>query len=515
MNFLKRAVLSITRRKGKSIILLIIVFILGNVIAGSVAVGQATENVEKSIKQRLGAVATIEWDYETLDKVNWLDEDGKEIGHAAISVDVLKSIGALPQVKLFDYAVSISLGSTLKNYEEENEYMSGGMITSSYSANDFNIKGVNYANSQDNTIFDIEAGLIKLIDGRVFSGEEINNASHVGLVSKEVAELNNLRLGDVIPMKNIIYNHANEIMYGSSSEVQAPPVFAEQDIPLEVIGIFEPITTKNVAGDNSGDDFSSMQDMWTRVEQQNRIYVPSQVAIQEYQFMNEQYSQLYEQELEESVEEVLNSIHYNSIYYLNSPEDIEAFRQAAELLLPKYQKIIVSSDSYSQIAGAIVSMRTLSTIVLYVAIFATILILTLLIILFLRDRKHEFGIYLSLGERRKNLISQVVLEVVAVAFIAISASLISGNFVARSISDMLITNQLSEQSHTNSYYNNPFEYNGYGTSISETEIIESYDVGFDFIYIVLIYGIGLGTTIIATVGPMVYILRLNPKKILL
>jgi Predicted ABC-type transport system involved in lysophospholipase L1 biosynthesis, permease component len=515
MNFLKRAVLSITRRKGKSIILLVIVFILGNVIAGAVSVRQATANVEKSIKQRLGAVATVEWDYEALDKANWLDDDGNEIGHESISVEVLKSIGELPQVKSFDYTVSTGLGSILKNYVEENENMNNGMVISSNSSNDFNIKGINYVDSQANTIFDIEAGRIKLVDGRVFTAEEINNGSYVGLISKEIAELNNLRIGDVLPMKNTVYDNQMIHSYSANETPVEPSIFSEQDVPIEVIGIFEPIFAERAASDNSGDDWESMNDMWMRMDQQNRIYVPAQAAIQEYQFVTEQYLQLYGDELTAVEANSINNVYYDSIYNLNSPEDIEAFREAAGLLLPKYQKVVASSDSYYQIAGAIISMQTLSTIILYVAIFATILILTLLIILFLRDRKHEFGIYLSLGERRRNLISQVVLEVIAVAFVAISASLVSGNFVARGISDMLITNQLVDQSQTGSYYGNPFEYNGYGTTVSETEIIESYDVGFDMIYIVLIYGIGLGTTIVATVGPMVYLLRLNPKKILL
>jgi Predicted ABC-type transport system involved in lysophospholipase L1 biosynthesis, permease component len=514
MNFLKRAVLSITRRKGKSIILLVIVFILGNVIAGAVSVRQATANVEKNIKQRLGGVATIQWDYETLDKNNWLDEDGNEIGYDNVSVDVIRSIGALPQVKSFDYTVSIGLTATLKSYEEEQDDMQERVVMRSKSGADFFLKGVNYANSQENTIFDIESGVMKLIDGRVFSEAEISNGSYVGLISKELAELNNLRVGDVMSMKNIVHDYSNgEEFYGREIDRPEYPIFAEQDVPIEVIGIFEPIFAENAMENN---ERSMTQGMWQRMEFQNRIYVPVGAAIKESEFASEQSLKLYEDELTEEDIDSYNQIYYDPIYNLASPEDVEEFRQAAQALLPKYQIITASSDSYAQIAGAIVSMQSLSTIILYVAVFATILILSLLIILFLRDRKHEFGIYLSLGERRKNLILQVALEVVAVAFIAISASLVSGNFVARGVSDMLITNQLASQSQDQyNYYYNPFEYSDYGGSVSETEIVEAYDIGFDFIYITLIYVIGLGTIIIATVGPMVYILRLNPKKILL
>lgn len=45
MNFWQRALKSVTRRKGKSFILFLVIFILGNVIAGAVAVQQSTMNV--------------------------------------------------------------------------------------------------------------------------------------------------------------------------------------------------------------------------------------------------------------------------------------------------------------------------------------------------------------------------------------------------------------------------------------------------------------------------------------
>lgn len=66
MNFMKRAFLSLIRRKGKSLILLVIIFILSNVMAGSIAIGQASRNVEKTMKQQLGANATVELDWEKM-----------------------------------------------------------------------------------------------------------------------------------------------------------------------------------------------------------------------------------------------------------------------------------------------------------------------------------------------------------------------------------------------------------------------------------------------------------------
>jgi len=487
MNYLSRAILSITRRKGKSIILLIIILILGNVIAGSVSIQQATQNVETNIKNRLGASAVITEDFDLLNAVNWQDEDGNYLPKVHITPEIIENIGALPQVSRYDYNAFLYLELTdyLTYFEEKhgvNNY------------NEFTIKGVNYKE-----ISDFVEGKSKLIDGRTFNDNEIANGSYVGLISREVADQNNLRVGDTMSLENSIFYYGDKM---KGSEFANPEILASQDMPIEIIGIHEPVLDDlpHSTEETGGYDYNA----WEREERQNTIYIPVKTAITEITFRNEQYSKMYPNK------DVRN--YYEPIYLLNSSEDVEDFRNDAQSFLPEYYLIYANSDQYDQIAGGLVSMKSLSSMVLYVAVGATIFILSLLIILFLRDRKHELGIYLSLGEKRLNVILQVVLEVVSIAFVAISISLFTGNLIARQVSDQMIINQMENHAfdERKGYNNLP-----YGQSVSQDEVIEEYEVGLNLAYILLMYVIGLGTIIIAAVGPMVYILRLNPKKILL
>jgi putative ABC transport system permease protein len=62
MNFFKRAIRSVTRQK-KSMILFAVIFILGNILAGSVIIQQSTQNVEKTTKEQMGAIATVGIDW--------------------------------------------------------------------------------------------------------------------------------------------------------------------------------------------------------------------------------------------------------------------------------------------------------------------------------------------------------------------------------------------------------------------------------------------------------------------
>src|SRR5690625_3102948 len=109
MNFIKRGFLGITRKKGKSLILLAVIFILGNLIAGAISIQQATGNVESSIKERLGAATTVELDQEKMNNMSDADWEGLVIEE--VGADLINQIGQLSYVKYYDYNMNTYIGS--------------------------------------------------------------------------------------------------------------------------------------------------------------------------------------------------------------------------------------------------------------------------------------------------------------------------------------------------------------------------------------------------------------------
>ena len=71
MNFLKRSFTSIFRKPGKSVLLLLLVFLLCNVIAGAISVKNALNMTKRSLLEKMGAEVRIEIDYE------WTNTVGK------------------------------------------------------------------------------------------------------------------------------------------------------------------------------------------------------------------------------------------------------------------------------------------------------------------------------------------------------------------------------------------------------------------------------------------------------
>lgn len=476
MNFLKRAFLSLTRRKGKSLILLVIIFILSNVMAGSIAIGQASTNVEKTIKLQLGANATVELDWEKMQ--NWNEEQWSSMQY--ITPEMADKIGSLSYVKYYDYSSEAYINSTTLTQYDPNMVE---VPTMSY----FPLKGVQYA-----PILDIVNGNATLVDGRTFNEAEVTNADYVALISDKVSELNNIFVGDIIYLQNTVNIWKED---NTTTEFK-------RDIALEVIGIFTPKVEQNTENNGGWIDYTPF----------NRIYVPNGVVNAENRWMNEQYASAYPDSNIRT-----DQVYITPTFVLNNPEDVESFRTEAKNLLPDYYKVTVSSDAYDSVAGPIKFIGSLSSVILYVAIGATVLILSLVVILFLRDRKHELGIYLALGESKSKVVGQILIEVVSIALIAITLSLLTGNSIAESTSQSMmdLRNEITGENNNNGgvIYRNM----GYNPTngVTQDDVLEAYKIEFSWNYVIILYGVGLGTVLLSSIAPMIYILRLKPKKIMM
>ena len=108
-------------------------------------------------------------------------------------------------------------------------------------------------------------------------------------------------------------------------------------------------------------------------------------------------------------------------------------------------KYFSTKNTFDLVAGPITSLTTVSLIVLIVSIIVSIVILTLVIILFLKDRRHEMGIYISLGERKWKILMQIILEVCLVAMISVSFSLVTGFKLGDTIANQVIASSTEKQ----------------------------------------------------------------------
>ena len=511
--------ISMKRRLGKTIILLLLVFILGNIISGAIAVQQAVTNTETNLKQNLPAVATLEMDYESY----WAHQDatGEWAPAENLSSALIEQVAALPYVQDYDYSV---MYTTFYSHDIERwnhpdpefEHIIWEPTKEVDGLTQFDVKGIH-----NPEVLDINAGLIELTNGRTFTEQEINNFNQVNsfaIISQALADLNNLTVGSTFVLDNTIYDEFDESTWNLPPEelYSVDNILATESYELEVIGIFQPL-----ASSRSGDEW---QDAEQEIQLANRIYVPNALAETHTSFRVAAIEELGLYDDWEYTDEELESAKkpvYSSIFLLSDPLDLEVFAQEANESLPEFWMVSDLSNTFSDIASSMETLQWLASLILWISIVATLLILSLLITLFLRDRKHEIGIYLALGEQKIKVIAQIILEVVATGFVAITLSLFSGSLLARGISENMLRNDLIAQ-QGNSWDNGIYYGDGSDQlryyapeELTPEEMLENYEIALNGTTIILFYSIGTGALLLSTVVPIAYVMRLNPKKILM
>ncbi|EOL47636.1 ABC transporter permease [Enterococcus phoeniculicola] len=503
MNFLQRAISSVTRRKGKSIILFLVIFVLGNVIAGAIAIQQSTSNVEKDVKAKLGANATVEFDYDTFQKDHKDEDEATLVYPDNPKLDVYEKVGKLSYVKYFDYNTYSYFNSRkLKSFDyqsEENGDEGSTRITGNRGLEYFNLKGINYPK-----ILDIEQKKISLVEGTVFSDKDVKDGASVAVVGKRFAEKNNLSLGD-----QLLITATNEDQLGFDSEGNEVEVKPEDiksvDYPVKIIGFFEPVKSEKEPKKNSDEYYNQMN---SSTELENTIYLPNK-TVSEYSKKQNELMFSGDDTMEGDMGE-----YYSPAYILKNPGDTEAFKEEAEPLLPKYYVVRASSDQYDEIGGSMKKMGQISKYVVIISVIATLLIIGLVVLLFMRDRKHELGIYLSLGETRGKVMGQVLIELLIISALALVLSLVTGNLLGNMVSKSLMNSDLLQTTNDNMMYYSSV-YDSVSSNLTADDVTGAYKVTFSVAYIFTYLLVGLGTVLLSALIPLMYILRLNPKKIMM
>lgn len=491
MNYFNRALCSVTRRKGKSIILLAVIFILGNVIAGSIAIQQSTANVEKKIKHDLGATVSMELDYQKV-----MDE-GESFSPSTLKVENIKKLGTSTYVKEFDYNVKTSLFvKKIKTYEMENTETMAGMPKT------LSLKGNNLLYP-----LDFKDKKVKLIEGRTFKQDQLNSGKDVVIISNKLAEANGFNVGDKIVLDSSVMDFKQD---GSMQEL------ANQNHPVEIIGIFEPTSVEKKKLDKKGIEQQLME-----TDQFNTVYMPNDAVLNINKLEYEKGKTLLPDRYKKADGTDLTAEDMNQItpvYVLKSPEDVDAFKEEAKSLVPEGYKLISSTDQYDKVGGTFKKMFQISGYVVLLAIGATLLIISLVVILFLRDRKHELGIYLSLGETRAKVMRQILIELLLISLVAMCLSLVTGNLLGKMVSESLIESGAFSQ--TGDALNNGGTMMAVGVganmpTLTTEDVSIAYEVKFSVSYIITFLIVGLSTVLLSAILPLTYVFRLNPKKIMM
>jgi len=500
MTVFKRAWISIVRKKVKTGILFLTILLLGIVASAAISATQAILNAELNLRRNLPAVATIVQN-EAL-TVEHLELYGEVRGFEWVTAELIETIGGLPQVRGFDYAIidhgffstDVRQSRSLEPYAALNapdedilnmiEFMS---LLYQEGFDSFRVKGVFRPE-----VLDVETGIIELLEGRVFTAAEMaTEPTFVAIVSEVFAIENELVLGDTFTLHAMAFDEEGQ---------------ATIDVPvaLEIIGIFAPTVEMN--------QNASSIDIMNHIELNQLIYVPMNVS---------KSVALTIQDLHPDVAERFTGFAYEDVLFaLYDPLDLEIFKEVASQLLPEFWLMDDLTNVFAHMSSSMEIVRELASFIVLGAAVATLLVLGILITLFLYDRKHEIGIYLALGEKRSKVIGQMLIEVVLTACVAIIIALFIGNQVASHLSVDMLRTELARQAeegfnHISMGAFNDLHVMGHGIEMTHEEMLAAYSVSLDVQTIFIFALSSIAMIIFSTILPTIYLIRLKPKDILM
>ena len=144
--------------------------------------------------------------------------------------------------------------------------------------------------------------------------------------------------------------------------------------------------------------------------------------------------------------ELINQIQdisgYESVsVYLKDPETMEDVGQSITEILGDKAELTKSDTLFQQMKQPLEQAIRIVQLMQYLAIGTGMIVVTLLLCMWMRSRKKEVAVYISLGERKSSIFMQMMLESLLVFVASTLFAVVAGNFLAKWLKTILFAGE--------------------------------------------------------------------------
>lgn len=475
MNFFKRAFWSMKAKKGKTLLQLFVFTMICLLVLTGITIQSAAVKSSELAREQLGGSVMLKVDREKMMQEQQESGDRKRFESTPISVKSAEKLASLDHVKSYNFISSTSaLADNFDPIESGDEDSSDSNSDEPAGPGgdeqggrqmmqaDVSIDGV----TSTALVSEFSDGTSKITEGRALTKDDVNKK--VAVIEETLAEENKLKIGDTIKVK------------ASSDEATT--------INLKIVGIYK--TTSS--GDNQAQNFAFLNPY-------NKIYTPYTAA-----------SALKGDDYKNAIDE--------AAYNMDDASNIDAFIASAKKTGIDLDTFTLDANDqlYQQMVGPIENVASFSKNVVYLVTIAGAVILGLIVMMSIRERKYEMGVLMAIGEKRWKLIGQFLTEILMIAVLAIGISALTGSLIAEQIGNQLLSQQIEQTSASQSAGGmmGPGGGGFFGQSTAQVSAIDQLDIQVSFGDLMALGGIGLLIAMFATLLPSISVLRLHPKTIL-
>lgn len=531
MNFISRAILNVKRRLSKTILLILTFFLIGNFVVVGLGINAAASNAKILTRKKMNAIVKYGIDfmkfYEAAEQIQDEDERRKffESSNNKISLSDIKELISDERVKVVNASLTdlLYIGSNLK-------YVTLNSETEKEEENDFSFEQHNIAVKSNIFPNSIEFEKThRIVDGRFYNQDEIDNYKPVVVISKALAELNNLAIGSKMKLRNFNPDYFTSLKRRDPAieEVKNEIPKEELEFELEVIGIYEHdlILDKN-------DNNSRFKPAYENPD--NTIFTPAGSAIKANELIENKF---YEKQIKdasdrndvdtvEALKKYLASPIADRIYIndltilLNDPLQVDNFvKDANHQNKSEFIKITADNEDFLKFSKPLDTISIFANLIIYLVVVNAIVIISLVTALTLKNREYEIGVLLAIGTSKIKIVLQFFLELTLIATLGFSLAAVSGVAISGTVGQKVLDYTVT-QTDFNEQNNDFFSYKGifeddFSTKITLDDVVSEYNVSINPVIVLVLYIIGLSIVMIAVLIPSIMIMRFNPKKILM
>lgn len=309
-------------------------------------------------------------------------------------------------------------------------------------------------------------GTSKITSGSMITKDDEEN--HV-VISEELATQNDSEVGD-------------EITFYLPSDSSITYTF-------EITGIFE------TTDDSASDDFMNIN----ALNAQNQIYT-TVTAINNI------------------LEDDDSSNSLNATIYLKNQDDLEAYtEEVKDKGLSDYYTLSNNTDEITSTLTPIKNISNFSMTFLIIILIVGAIILAVINILNIRDRKYEIGVLRAIGMSKTKLILSLLTELFIVTVIAFIIGIIGGKLLSQPVTNKMLENEINSQQVQTENTRENFGGRGFERP-NERRATQNYEdsltVTLDAETVIILFSFGLILVIVSGSASAIFITKYNPNQIL-
>ena len=455
MYILKNSFRNTVRNKGRTILTGIIILVIAFSSCVALSIRQAAQTAKEEALDGLSITAQISLDrsammkqqIENSDSTDSDTSDGKMdfakmMNESSLSVEDMQKYAKAESVSDFYYTLTTSVNaveieavqssSSVANRQSDTSSESDSASSSDSNNNsaqmptppqgdmkggggpmmgtqgDFTIIGY----SADNAMTDFTDGTSKITDGQVFSQDSTDPEC---IISEELAEYNSLSVGDSIKISN--------------------PNDEDETYTLKIVGIYSNSQSGVQQGGNMG--FSTSSDPANQI-------LMSYTALKAITDKSDSVATTTTNDfgIEQSSAISANT---EGTYVFKDVESYEKFEEQARAL-GLSDEYTVSSKDLSAYEQSLTPLETLSKIAGYFLIVILVIgaiILVVLNIFSVRERKYEIGVLMAMGMKKKKVALQFISEIMIVTLMAAIIGGAAGAAASVPVTNALLENQIT------------------------------------------------------------------------